>query len=60
MSTMLIVFFASFAVVSALLLAVLWAMNAETELKVWKQQQRMKLLAENRDAWNANRHMVMY
>jgi hypothetical protein len=61
MITIVVVFIASFALVAAAMMAVVWAMGVNRELKVWKERQRQRLrLAENQNAWERNREMIMY
>lgn len=61
MITIVVVFFASFAIVAAAMMAVVWAMDVNRELKVWKERQRERIrLSENNAAWERNREMIMY
>lgn len=60
MLTLLLVFVSSFVGLAILGAAIAWAMEARTELKVWKEKNRRFTEAENDRAWRANREMIVY
>ena len=61
MITIAVVFVASFALVATAMMAVIWAMDVNRQLKTWRERQRQRLrLNESNAAWERNREMIMY
>jgi hypothetical protein len=60
MTTIVVVFIASFAVVGAAMMAVVWTMSINAELKARNEKQRRHSIDESHAAWVRNREMVVY
>ncbi len=60
MTTSIVVFIASFAVVGAAMVAIVWAMSIHAELKLRNSKQRGHCIDESYAAWKHNREMIVY
>ncbi|MGA8532114.1 MAG: hypothetical protein WB622_20485 [Acidobacteriaceae bacterium] len=60
MSTLVVVFIASFAVVAAAMVAIVWTMSIHAELKARNAQQHRRSIDESYAAWQHNREMIVY
>ncbi|MFZ0631765.1 MAG: hypothetical protein WA399_07120 [Acidobacteriaceae bacterium] len=60
MSTIAVVFIASFAVAAAAMLAIVWVMSIHSELKARNEKQRRHSIDESHSAWRHNREMIVY
>jgi len=61
MITIVVVFVSSFLIVAAVMVAIVWTMSVNAELKAWKERQRQRIrLSENNAAWERNREMIVY
>lgn len=60
MSTIAVVFIASFAVVATAMMAIVWVMSIHAELKARNAKQDRRSIDESYAAWKHNREMVVY
>jgi hypothetical protein len=60
MTTIVIVFFASFAVVAAAMMAIVWVVGVHAELKARNEKQNRRAIDESYATWQRNREMIVY
>lgn len=60
MTPSFVVFFASFAVVAAAMMAIAWVMSIRAEVKLRNSKLRRHSIDESHVAWQHNREMTVY